>query len=1253
MRIVVDLQACQTEGSHGRGVGRYSEGLVRALATHPADVDLRLCANGRYGDIVPRIIASLRPAVPAERLTVYNYPPLGRQLPGERTASVEVAEALVRWHWSRMQPDVLHISHAFEGLGGDAVVPNQLPAMPGLVRSATLYDLIPLRFPDWYFADPHLKQWYLEKVGVLRQCDHLLAISNATRTDAIELLGIEPSRITTIWGGVDGSFAPGSTSIDEAARLQRAYGLLDRFVLYTGGDEYRKNLDGALAGFAAIPNDVRRGVQFVLVCAMAADRRRELLRKAEKLGLRSEELVITDFVPQPDLVGLYRLCAAFFFPSLYEGLGLPVLEAMKCGAAVVCSDNSSLREIVDRSDARFDARKPDSMAHVLARALRDAAFREDLRSYGLQRSRQFEWQRTAQLAVDALRDTRQRLRAATPTVAAARLPRRRLAVFTPLPPCRSGVADYNAAFLPWLARHFEIDLYVDGYEVENDALRAQFRIFDHREFASRRTDYDAAIYDLGNSAFHTYILDALARFPGIVVLHDAYLSGLYRYAEFHDGRRGLFSGAMLHSHGPRARRYLAPVQGNPDPAEAATVHLPATKAVLERAIGLISHSPFNSKFARSHYPEGFPAPYRIVPQMISPATLASPEERAAARSALGIANDAFVVCSFGHVAWNKCGGTLLAAFEASALGAHSSARLAFVGEPTRDRFGDELRDAIATSPCSARVAVTGYVDGETYGQYLAACDVAVQLRIQSRGGTPKAVLDCMARGVPVILNDAASYTDYPADVVVKLPATPDAGILAAALDRMHSNPDERARIGRRGREHVARVNDPECVAARYALVVDEYIQRARMGAVDRPVREVAHSIRDRGYTVELVDAAALAIHESLGQSLFPRRRVLVDVSHITTGDHQTGIPRVVKNIVRCLYCSDRAGFEPVAVRLLDGHLVVAQEWLDDQGILLKGERGAGRPQAVVPRRGDCLLMLDSSWARIADFLPLYEAVRRAGGTVHTVVYDMLPIQFPQFMVPGGPQWFRGWLERAVDASDALVCISRAVADALSDFVRERADGAKTEKRIGYWRLGADFAAADRAGTASDRVRLATRGRTLLMVGTIDPRKNHRLVLDAVERLWERGADISLCIAGKPGWMVDELMQRIANHPERGRRLHYVERPTDEELVACYRNCVGLVFPSAGEGFGLPMIEAAQFGKPILASDIPVFREVGGNHVAYVALGTPDALAESLENWLTDIAEGRAPDSSTMPCLTWEQSAEELLGVVLDEPRRAP
>jgi glycosyltransferase involved in cell wall biosynthesis len=149
------------------------------------------------------------------------------------------------------------------------------------------------------------------------------------------------------------------------------------------------------------------------------------------------------------------------------------------------------------------------------------------------------------------------------------------------------------------------------------------------------------------------------------------------------------------------------------------------------------------------------------------------------------------------------------------------------------------------------------------------------------------------------------------------------------------------------------------------------------------------------------------------------------------------------------------------------------------------------------------------------------------------------------------------------------------------------------------------------------------------------------VLDAFEVLWQRGSEGKLVVAGRPGWMTQALVDRMRAHPENGKRLVWIEDATDAMLERLYESCSALVIASRGEGFGLPLVEAAQRGLPIIARDLPVFREVAGEHAFYFEDDAPQALADSIESWLRLHEKGIHPLSRGMPWLTWAQSAARL------------
>jgi glycosyltransferase involved in cell wall biosynthesis len=141
-------------------------------------------------------------------------------------------------------------------------------------------------------------------------------------------------------------------------------------------------------------------------------------------------------------------------------------------------------------------------------------------------------------------------------------------------------------------------------------------------------------------------------------------------------------------------------------------------------------------------------------------------------------------------------------------------------------------------------------------------------------------------------------------------------------------------------------------------------------------------------------------------------------------------------------------------------------------------------------------------------------------------------------------------------------------------------------------------------------------------------------------LWAQGSDARLCFAGKEGWEVDELMRRIRQHPELNRRLFFVERFTDAEINLCYSRAQALLAASVAEGYGLPIVEAAQHRVPVIASDIPVFREVAGAGAAYFPLGDREALMALVRHFGTLGLTERQAMASRVEVLTWRDSARQ-------------
>ncbi len=290
------------------------------------------------------------------------------------------------------------------------------------------------------------------------------------------------------------------------------------------------------------------------------------------------------------------------------------------------------------------------------------------------------------------------------------------------------------------------------------------------------------------------------------------------------------------------------------------------------------------------------------------------------------------------------------------------------------------------------------------------------------------------------------------------------------------------------------------------------------------------------------------------------------------------------------------------------------------------------------RRGDCLVLCDASW----NYQPWSQiaAARSQGARVVTMVHDLIPLNHPQFCAPLLTRIFRRWLASALALSDVIMCNSAATRREVEDYCRR--EGLR-HPPIGTFRLGVDlpeFAAHEDLRPALTSL-FASSAPMILVVGSIEPRKNHAVVLDACERLWRSsgpGSDLRLVIAGRPADGADAVMRRIAHHPEQGGRLTHFMNLTDGELDVLYRRATALVFASWAEGFGLPLAEARQRGCRVVASRIPAFAEQAD---AGVGLFDPGSEAE-LADLLCAVCATPPASIYAMPRFSWAQSAEQFV-----------
>ena len=307
----------------------------------------------------------------------------------------------------------------------------------------------------------------------------------------------------------------------------------------------------------------------------------------------------------------------------------------------------------------------------------------------------------------------------------------------------------------------------------------------------------------------------------------------------------------------------------------------------------------------------------------------------------------------------------------------------------------------------------------------------------------------------------------------------------------------------------------------------------------------------------------------------------------------------------------------------------------------------GMPMAQIGP-GDLVVLGDASWTY--DVMHCARLARKRGAIVVTLVYDLIPISFPQYCAPLYTAVLHRWIKEIVDVSHGIICISATTQQEVERYCHEVAG---CEMPLEHFRLGSDLDLKDVEGTVREQIAglCAVPGVTklFLTVGSIEPRKNHSFIMDAFERIWAVNPEAMLVVVGRPTVEAGSTLARLHGHPLLGKRIFVFHDASDAELDFLYRHAMALVFASAVEGFGLPLVEARQRGCLVLASDIPAFRELADSGVTLFSLDNPEYLARIV---LGMDSTSTAAHPAAMPVFGWRASADEFLAKIFALAERA-
>lgn len=760
VRVLADGQALQNAVSVDRGVGRYVTEYSRQMErAYPGVIDAWVLRSGRP------LPAHLPELVWNDRLALHDDPDLE-------------------------PPDVWHVLSPFESLGSstESLWPHWARG-PRTRLAATLHDLMPLVYPERYLASARVRREFQMRVQLLLHADRILATSEATATDAVRLLGIPAARIDVVGNGPSRSLTEPAMPVSVLLEAQAGVsGLRPGYVLFAGGIDSQKNVDGLIAAYASLPRTLRRTHQLVLVSQTNDSGHEEVERRVRALGV-ADDVLMSECLTDGQLLAIYRAADLFVFPAVYKGFGLPVVAEGLSGALVIAGTQSSLHEGSSDQRVQVDGSDPGQISRGMLEALSGRSVqlsqRDDLDGAAT------SWSVVADRSVESyarLATTRQRV-----------LAKPHVWLVSPMPPAASGVADYSMALLGELAKLGTVSVFSAPGTHTVPIPGVRWFTFDEADAVVRlHGEPDLRVFAMGNSEFHLEVLRLLRRYGGVVMAHDVRYTGLLSVASREapdlleqDALDALSDIASAR----RPRAYKDHVSMSAE--EFYSLNGLMTEPALAGASAILVHSRSARVLARANLPASSRTRVHSIPfgHVLRPRS--APRDRDA-------------VVSLGAVHWSKESETVCRAFIALAQ-IHPDLKFAIVGKFVDPAQRTKFEYLIASAGVAGRVSITGWADAEVYSEWIARARLAVQLRAHTSGETSAAIADCLGAGVPVVATGIGEAATMGSTSMLVKPGI-EVGALVITIDGLIGDEATLARLADAGRAY-AESNSFGAVAA--------------------------------------------------------------------------------------------------------------------------------------------------------------------------------------------------------------------------------------------------------------------------------------------------------------------------------------------------------------------------------------------------------------------------------------------------------
>ncbi|MCI8285811.1 MAG: glycosyltransferase [Firmicutes bacterium] len=742
MNIAFDATAILGPMSKNRGIGNYALSQFKAMIENDN--------NNKYFFFNMFEAFSMSEIVNSENIEdIYLFSGIKYELISDIEYK-DIVGDIIKNFIKDKKIDVFYITSPFES----QIIRYEKKWFNGIRVIATVYDIIPFVMKDIYLRDKSTYEYYISCIEMLRWMDEYLVISESVKTDMIKYLNFPEEKIHVIYGAVDAdAYKEIKISDLEKQELFNKYKIDSDYIMCTGGDDHRKNIEGLIKAYAMLDKDIIHNYQLVVVCKLSEISYEKYTSLIKKLNITGR-VILTNFVTNVDMIKLYNLATLMAFPSLYEGLGLPILEAWSCGIPVLTSNNSSLDEIGKDAAILVDPYDVKDISKGLKYALTEADLDELIRK-GKEKLKLFNWSGVAEKAINIINNISPNIDVDTDKDSV-----NKIAMFTPLPPIQSGISDYSVDIITQLSNKFDIDVFIDDYKA-NCELPENVQIFNHKKFKKKYSEYDRIIYQVGNSLYHQYMFDYIKKYKGIIVLHDYRLNNvleaMYLYKDY---KPKIFKRNLAEDlNENEIDDYMNNVSNG------LKNELSINGFVTNYADRIIVHSEYAK---RELLRKKINYSVNIIPlyaKINVNATDILYSEK------LNINNTTIVFSSFGHIHETKRTIPILKAFK-KLEEHHKEIKLFFVGKMAEE-LSEQFYKCINENNLDSKVIVTGYIDLNDFENYIDISDICLNLRYPYNGESSASFMRLLGKGKCTIVNKIGSFSEIPENACVMIDSVED------------------------------------------------------------------------------------------------------------------------------------------------------------------------------------------------------------------------------------------------------------------------------------------------------------------------------------------------------------------------------------------------------------------------------------------------------------------------------------------------